>query len=184
MSNLAASRLLFWLSLSLALLAGECPASAAAQGAEESPFERLAGRWVGEGRLGMREGATETVKCRATYFVEDGGHQLRQNVRCASSSGSIEITSSVAHAAGTLTGAWRELSRNMGGELAGIVNANGFKVAVTGSDLNANMDIIVKDTRQIVEIQFNNSALIGLTLILKKADTPVSSQASSAAPSR
>lgn len=168
--------------LGSALLTAQCPQSASAQSA--SPFDKLAGRWTGEGRLGMRGGSTETVKCRATYFVDDGGNQLRQNIRCASSSGSIEIASLVVHAAGALTGSWKELSRNMGGELAGVVNANGFKVAVRGSDLSANMDIIVKGTRQIIEIQFSNSTLIGLTLLLTKADAPLSNQASSAAPSR
>ena len=164
MPDPAAARLaVLGLFLSLAV---QCLEPASAQG--PPPFSNLAGRWVGEGRLGMREGNTETVKCRATYFVEDGGNQLRQNIRCASSSGSIEITSSVAHNAGVLTGSWKELTRNMGGELSGIVNANGFKVAVKGSDLSAHMDIIVKGVRQIIEIQFNSSALIGLTLILAK----------------
>jgi hypothetical protein len=41
-------------------------------------------------------------------------------------------------------------------------------VAITGSELKANMDIIVKDARQIIEIQFVESSLIGLTLILTK----------------
>ena len=165
MPDPAAARLAV-VGLCILALATQWPEPASAD--TPSPFDRLAGRWVGEGRLGMREGQTETVKCRATYFVEDGGDQLRQNVRCASSSGSIEITSSVAHAAGALTGSWRELTRNMGGELSGSVNANGFKVAVKGSDLSANMDIIVKGARQIIEIQFNSSALIGLTLVLSK----------------
>lgn len=146
------------------------PAQTAQSAATESrsPFDRLAGRWVGEGRLGMKEGSTETVKCRATYFVDTGGDQLRQNIRCASSSGSIEIASSVTLAGGALTGSWKELTRNMSGELSGVVTADGFKVAVKGSDLSANMDIIVKEPRQVIEIQFNNSVLIGLTLILTK----------------
>jgi hypothetical protein len=67
-----------------------------------------------------------------------------------------------------LTGTWKELSRNWSGELAGSITANGFKVAVKGSELNANMDIVVKDVRQIIEIQFIDSSLIGLTLVLTK----------------
>jgi hypothetical protein len=60
------------------------------------------------------------------------------------------------------------LSRNWSGELAGSITADGFKVAVKGSELNANMDIVVKDVRQIIEIQFIDSSLIGLTLVLTK----------------
>jgi hypothetical protein len=135
---------------------------------EPSPFAKLAGRWLGDGRLGITGGATENVKCRVTYVVTEEGGQVRQTIRCATDSGSVEVQSSVAHAAGALTGTWRELSRDWKGELTGKVTPYGFKVAIKGSELNANMDIIVKDNRQIIEIQFINSSLIGLTLILTK----------------
>jgi len=182
MSSIATSRLLVATGSFLLLLLAQCFDPAAAE--LPLPFDKLAGRWTGEGRLGMREGNTETVKCRVTYFLEGDGNQVRQNIRCASTSGSIEIVSSVSHIAGALTGSWRELTRNMSGELEGTVTPHGFKVAVKGTDLSANMDIIVKGTRQVIETQFNNSALVGLTLILSKADAPVSSRALSAAPSR
>jgi hypothetical protein len=42
-------------------------------------------------------------------------------------------------------------------------------VTVKGADLDANMDVIVKDNRQIVEIQFHNTSLIGLTLVLTRS---------------
>jgi hypothetical protein len=148
------------------LLAGQEAALAAADDA--SPFEKLAGRWVGEGRLGVRDAATEAVKCRVTYFVEEGGNQLRQSIRCASQSGAVEVATTVTHAGGALTGTWKELTRNWSGELTGTVNPNGFKVAVKGDNLTANMDIIVRGERQIIEIQFIDSSLIGLTLILTK----------------
>src|SRR5262249_32705176 len=135
---------------------------------DDSPFAKLVGRWLGDGRLGITGGASERVKCRVTYVLVDEGHQVRQTIRCAADSGSIEVQSTVVHAAGNLSGTWKELSRNWSGDLAGTVTASGFKVAIKGSELNANMDIIVKDNRQIVEIQFINSSLIGLTLVLNK----------------
>jgi hypothetical protein len=147
----------------LALLV-QAPASAQ----EASPFVKLAGRWLGDGRLGFTGGKTEVVKCRVTYIVTDQAQQVRQTIRCATESGSVEVQSTVTHAAGALKGSWKELSRDWSGELAGNVTANGFKVAIKGSELNANMDIIVKDNRQIIEIQFMNSSLIGLTLVLTK----------------
>ena len=165
MSLRARSRIMAAFLLAL-LLASQNPALAAAEDA--SPFDKLAGRWVGEGRLGIKDASTETVKCRVTYFVQEGGNQLRQSIRCASQSGSIEVASTVTHAGGSLTGSWKELTREWSGELTGTVNPNGFKVAVRGENLSANMDIIVKGARQIIEIQFMNSSLIGLTLILTK----------------
>ena len=148
------------------LVAGHSAALAAAD--DGSPFDKLAGRWVGEGRLGIKDFPSEMVKCRVTYFVQVGGNQLRQSIRCASQSGSIEVASTVTHAGGNLSGTWKETTREWSGELTGTVNPNGFKVSVRGDNLNANMDIIVKGTRQIIEIQFIESSLIGLTLILSK----------------
>jgi hypothetical protein len=67
----------------------------------------------------------------------------------------------------------------MSGELTGKVTKAGFLVAVKGtgeSDLNATMDILVKDTRQIVEIHFNSSTLLGLTLVLAKSTSDQTSE--------
>jgi hypothetical protein len=133
-----------------------------------SPLEALAGRWVGEGRLGVKGNATEHVKCRVTYVYAKEGDQLKQSIRCASAGGNVEVQSVVSHAAGNLTGEWKELVRNWSGDLAGVVTPRGFKVNVRGENLNANMDIILAHSKQIIEIQFVNSSLIGLTLVLER----------------
>ena len=135
------------------------------------PFAALAGWWGGEGRLRFKDGKQEQVKCRATYFVGDSGNDLKQTIRCASGSGKIEVTSNVKHDAGKLTGEWTETVYNVTGELAGEVTPRGYRVTVkgtSGSTLSANMDIMVRDKKQIVEIQFFSETLIGLTLMLNK----------------
>jgi hypothetical protein len=141
--------------------------SSSAPGQNASAFDKLPGRWVGDGRLGMSDGKIENVKCRVTYFIEPAD-QLKQNIRCASESGSIEVQSLITNAAGKLTGTWSELTHNLNGELTGEVTQTGFRVVVKGGDMTANMDILFRDARQIVEIQFINSTLRGLTLILTK----------------
>jgi len=145
----------------------EPPRPAAVQ--KSAPFKELPGRWVGEGRIGLKEGKTEKVQCRATYFVNPAGNELKQNIRCASASGKIEVKSLVtASKDGKLSGTWNELMYNLGGEMTGEVTERGLRIVVRAGDLTANMDVIVMNDRQIVEIQFFNSALRGLTLILKK----------------
>jgi hypothetical protein len=136
--------------------------------ADASPFGDLPGRWVGDGRIGLKDGKTEAVKCRATYFLSDSSDELKQNIRCASASGKIEVKSVVAHRAGRLSGTWNELIYNLGGKLVGDVTPRGFRISVRGSGLTANMEVILREGRQIVEIQFFDSALLGLTLILQK----------------
>jgi hypothetical protein len=155
-------------ALLLAVLMAAGVGLAAPSAEEPSPFDKLSGRWTGEGRLGVRDNPTETVKCRVTYAVQDEGRQLRQAIRCATQGGSVEIVAAVVHVGGLLSGTWRETTRDWAGDLNGAVTPHGFKVQVRGESFSANMDIIVKDNRQIVEIQFLEGPLIGLTLILTR----------------
>lgn len=139
-----------------------------ANAVDVSPFEPLVGRWVGEGRLGVRGNATEQIKCRVTYARLTVGDQLRQSIRCASAGGNVEVLSLVSHEGGRLTGSWQELVRNWSGDLSGAVTPKGFRVAVRGENLSANMNIVLIDARQVIEIQFINSSLIGMTLVLQR----------------
>lgn len=152
------------MALMLALFAAAPnPASAADQ-----TFKNYAGRWVGEGMLGLRDSPTEKVKCRATYFLTEGKDEMTQNIRCATAGGSVEIKSAIANANGALSGTWQETTRNIGGDLTGQILPTGLKITVKSNDIAANMEIVLRDNRQIVEIQFIDSAMIGLTLILTK----------------
>jgi hypothetical protein len=164
------SRFVCWTLLAAVMLAAGWAHAAPALAGDPSPFDKLAGRWLGEGRFGIRDGGTEEVKCRVTYIVTgSSGDELKQTIRCAAPSGSIEVQSLVTHSAGKLRGTWKELSRDMSGDLTGEVTPKGYRVTIKGTTLSANMTIIlVNDTKQVVEIQFVDSALIGLTLILQK----------------
>lgn len=129
----------------------------------------LPGRWTGEGRLGFKDGKAETVTCRATYFAATDAPGLKQTIRCASPSGKIELKSRLEEKDGLLSGEWAEEIYNLNGALEGKVTERGLIVKVKGENLDANMDVIVKDNRQIVEIQFHNTSLIGLTLVLTRS---------------
>lgn len=169
------------ISTVLALLAMITSISVAGSGglsAEDHPEDaaglkgamaQLPGRWTGEGRLGFKDGKKETVTCRATYFAQSDAPGLKQTIRCASPSGKIELKSRLEEKDGLLTGEWSEEMYNLKGELQGKTSERGLVVSVKGADLNANMDVIVKDNRQIVEIQFHNTSLVGLTLVLMRS---------------
>lgn len=129
----------------------------------------LPGRWTGAGRLGFKDGKTESVTCRATYFAQTEAPGLKQTIRCASASGKIELKSHLEDKDGVLSGEWSEEIYNLKGELHGKTTERGLMVTVKGDNLDANMDVIVKDNRQIVEIQFHNTSLIGLTLVLTRS---------------
>jgi hypothetical protein len=157
-------------ALAMTLVVTTAPAVDAAPQAV-GPFASLEGWWGGAGRLRFKDGRNEDVKCRATYIIEGDANTLKQTIRCASGSGKIEVKSTVAHSNGKLSGEWTEQMYNVNGVLDGEVTPRGFRVTVKGTkgtELSANMDIIVKDTKQMVEIQFFSETLIGLTLLLNK----------------
>jgi hypothetical protein len=170
-----AHRLMFVIILGLPCHAAEnAPVSAeptAAPVVSSAPWPppEFLGRWTGEGRLGFREGKTESVKCRVTYFA-DGDHAatLKQNVRCATPGAAVEIKSEITESAGALSGVWTETVHNLSGDITGVRTAQGFRVHVKNTDLDANMDLILTDTAQVIEIQFHNSMLLGLSIVLTK----------------
>jgi len=150
------------------LLSQPLAAEPAVHEAPTASLDQLVGRWTGEGRLGFAENKFENVKCRVTYLRTETAGQLKQNIRCASASGNIEVLSELQQTGSDLTGKWTETVRNMNGDLAGQVTPTGFRVEIKGSDLHANMDIMARGPRQLVEIQFHNSTLVGLSLMLVK----------------
>ena len=139
-----------------------------AHAAAKGPFDGLAGLWSGQGRLGFKDGKIETVTCRTTYFVSADARELKQNIRCASGGAKIEVKSVVNDTAGKLSGTWNETVYDKAGDITGEVTPHGFRVTVKGEGVNAGMDIIVKDARQIIEIHFEDSTLLGLSLMLAK----------------
>jgi len=144
-------------------------ASHSADAIATSPFDVLVGRWTGDGILGFKESKPERVKCRATYLLDPNSqNELKQTIRCATSSGAIEVISNLKETAGKLSGHWKETIHNFEGDLTGEITPKGFRIIVKGADITANMDIIVRGTLQAVEIQFVNSSLVGLSMAMKK----------------
>ncbi len=158
----------FGTKIAFTLIALFTSVSGAGAAYAEGPFSNLAGRWTGQGRLGFAEGKTENITCRATYFVSEDGTKLDQNIRCASAGAKVEVKSNLTHADGKLSGSWSELIYNKTGELTGEITKQGLRINVKGDELNATMEVIVRDSKQLVEVHFNNSTLVGLTLILEK----------------
>lgn len=133
-----------------------------------SPFAPLLGRWSGIGMIGYKASPPEKVKCRATYLLTETEDELKQTIRCATAGGAVEIVSNVKETGGKLSGHWKETIHNFEGDLTGDVTPKGFHVVIQGTDVSANMDLVVNNDKQAVEIQFTNSSLIGMTLVMTK----------------
>jgi hypothetical protein len=70
--------------------------------AGSGPFAEMAGVWSGTGTISLDNGASERIRCRATYAVSGDGSGLNQNLVCASDSYKFELKSDVLATNGSL----------------------------------------------------------------------------------
>ena len=131
-------------------------------------LQDFVGWWIGQGRLGFRDGQSETIKCRATYRRAKASNGLRQTIRCATRSGTVEIVSTIRVSGRARKGTWKERKYELSGELEGNAVPGGFRVKVLGGELNANMTVVLRGGKQVVEVQFLDGQLLGLTVLLTR----------------
>ncbi|SFK19354.1 hypothetical protein [Methylocapsa palsarum] len=119
----------------------------------EGPFGELSGHWSGAGEITMANGASERIRCRATYAVNGGGTTLRQNLRCASDSYKLDINASVASEGGALSGNWTETTRNVSGSVSGRATGSDIQAHVGGQGFSASLAVKTKGGHQTVLIR-------------------------------
>ncbi len=142
-SNIARAGLLV-LSLGLAGSAG--------QAAVITPFQAMAGSWVGGGTLSMADGQLERLRCRAAYDVGGRGEALRLNIRCASPSYNFDLASEVQNRGGAISGSWGEASRNASGSISGRAVGDRIEAAAQGQNFAANLSLTTRGNRQTISI--------------------------------
>jgi hypothetical protein len=101
----------------------------------------------------MASGASERIRCRATYSVTGGGTALQQNLRCASDSYRLDINASVASAGGALSGSWSELTRSVSGNITGRATGSDIQAQVGGQGFSASLAVKTKGGHQTVFIR-------------------------------
>jgi hypothetical protein len=145
-------------------------ASLMAAGSAEaaSPFRALAGSWAGGGTLSMQSGEQERLRCRAAYDVDGSGAQLRLNIRCASDSYNIDLSSEVAYRGGAISGEWTEASHNASGTIEGRASGDRIEAMARGQSFSAGLSLITRGSRQMVSIRPEGTEITGVHLELSR----------------
>jgi hypothetical protein len=120
--------------------------------AQSAPFAGMAGVWSGSGTITLDSGASERIRCRATYAVSGDGNGLNQSLVCASDSYKFDLKSDVIAKNGSLSGTWSEASRNVTGSLDGRAGAGQFNVVVSAPAFTANLSMTTRGNKQTVSI--------------------------------
>ena len=128
---------------------GVCVASPGSDG----PFLGLSGSWSGAGTITMTNGATERIRCKATYAVNATGKAVQQTLRCASDSYRVEVSSNIISEGTSLSGSWAEATRGVSGSISGRVSGAGIVANVAGAGFTARLDMRTQGERQSVTIR-------------------------------
>jgi hypothetical protein len=119
----------------------------------EGPFLGLSGYWSGAGTVTMMNGATERIRCKATYAVNATGKTVQQTLRCASDSYRFEISSNVISNGGSLSGSWAEATHGVSGNISGRASGAEIVANVAGPGFTAQLDVRTQGERQSVTIR-------------------------------
>ncbi len=117
-----------------------------------NPVGKLPGRWTGWGTVTHTGGSKEQLRCVATYFVENTGKTLRQNLRCASKGYKIDVVAKLDLRASAVSGDWAERIRSRSGSVSGRMTNKGFNLAIRGQDFSAALALTTTRCKQSINI--------------------------------
>ena len=129
------------------------PVQGHADPGSRGPVFGLSGYWCGTGTVTMTNGATERIRCKATYTVNETGEAVQQTLRCASDSYRFEISSNVTSESGSLSGSWAEATRRVSGNISGRASGAEIVVNVAGAGFTAHLDVRTQGDKQSVTIR-------------------------------
>ncbi|MEW6639138.1 MAG: hypothetical protein AB1586_01440 [Pseudomonadota bacterium] len=136
--------------------------------AQSGPFHGLSGNWSGTGTVQIADGASERIRCRATYTVAPDGNNLQQVLRCASDSYRFDLSSDVTNRSGALTGTWSEASRGINGGVEGRASDGQFNALVTANGFAAELRVTARGNKQTIAINSQNTQFRGVQITLAR----------------
>jgi len=145
------------------------PAQGHAEPGSEAPFAGLSGPWSGAGTVTMTNGATERIRCKASYAVNATGKALQQSLRCASDSYRLEIRSNVSSERGSLSGSWAEATRGLSGNVSGRATGAAISANVAGAGFTARLNVRTQGDKQSVTLKpQGDSEVSAVSISLRK----------------
>ncbi len=117
------------------------------------PFSGMGGHWSGSGTVTLANGAHERLRCRGTNMVDPSGAAMRQVLRCASPSYSLDINSEVVAQGAAVSGSWTESTRGVSGYISGRASPGGIAATISGANFAARLDVRNQGASQSVSIR-------------------------------
>jgi hypothetical protein len=148
--------------LSLSVLAFTPQSTAAAEG----PLAHFAGHWSGNGKIVVKDGASERIRCRSTNASSRNG--LTLSLRCASDSYKFELASDISYEGGNISGSWNETSRGVVGSLSGKATASNIQATAQAIGFTAGLAIRASGNSMAVSIRSPGSEISEVSISMTK----------------
>ena len=130
----------------------------------------LAGRWTGTGLVQWKNGSQEPYNCIVTYFLDEAGARVKQNLRCSGQSGKLDLAALMLVNGEAITGTWEERTSLMRGDVKGRVTSDGFEATAQNSHFNARFEIAMQSLCEQTVIITPSRQIQQITATLKKSD--------------
>jgi hypothetical protein len=149
-------------ALSLGFFAFNTQIAAAADG----PLAHFAGHWSGNGRIVVKDGASERIRCRSTNTSSRNG--LTLSLRCASDSYKFELASDISYEDGNISGSWNETSRGVVGSLSGKATASNIQATAEAVGFSAGLNIRATGNSMAVSLRSPGSEISEVSIMMAK----------------
>jgi hypothetical protein len=127
----------------------------------------LTGFWSGHGSIALTNGKTERVKCNVRYKSE-GGSQIRQVMRCASSDYSINSLADLRLKGSQVSGTWEETTYAAKGDVSGRFGGDSFALSIQGASFSAAMSVALSSCKQSLSITPQGLDVTRISISLEK----------------
>lgn len=135
-----------------ALAAGFFACSTLPSSAADGPLAPFAGNFAGAGKVTLRDGASERIRCRSTNAAS--GKTVNLRVTCAGDSYKFELASDLTVEGNAISGSWNESTRGVVGTVSGRIN--GTSIAATASALGITAALSVRASGNSLSVSINS----------------------------
>jgi hypothetical protein len=134
--------------------------------AADGPLAHFAGSWSGSGKIVVKDGASERIRCRSTNSSKGDG--LTLSLRCASDSYKFELASDISYEGGKISGSWNETSRGVVGSLSGKATASNIQATAEAIGFSAGLSIRATGNSMAVSIRSPGSEISEVSITMAK----------------
>jgi len=132
----------------------------------DGPLAHFGGSWSGNGKITVKDGTSERIRCRSTNSAK--GNALALSMRCASDSYKFDLASDIAAEGTNISGSWNETSRGVVGSLSGRISGSNITATATSVGVTAALSIKTSGNALSVSIRSPGSEVSEVSVTMAR----------------